>query len=123
MLKGALSPEIGGNFIESLSSPEYYRYRLRSRAGMPFMNRELKKKEYATFDPQAYQLLDRITDNGSEGEKALRKIGEIKSRRSDLRQFLKDNKWPINRREILELEKAKITEAFKKPVSRWALGR
>ncbi|UCH93087.1 MAG: hypothetical protein JSV88_22755, partial [Candidatus Aminicenantes bacterium] len=63
MLKDALSPEIGGNFIESMNAPEYYEERLKKRAGMPSMNWELEKKEFIEFDPDSYKILIRIMNN------------------------------------------------------------
>jgi len=69
MLKNALSPEIGGNFIESLNSSEYYKKRLKMRAGMPTMNWELEKDEFTEYDPDSYSIMQRIVDNGIKSEK------------------------------------------------------
>ncbi len=76
LLKDALSPEIGGNFIESMNAPEYYEERLKKRAGMPSMNWELDKKEFIKFDPDSYYILSRIVDNGMKYEALNKSISE-----------------------------------------------
>lgn len=69
MLKNALSPEIGGNFIESMNAPEYNEKRLKMRAGMPYMNWQLDKERYIQFDPGSYNILSRVVSNGIKLEK------------------------------------------------------
>lgn len=76
MLGNALSPEIGGNFIESMNSPGYYRDRLKMRVGMPIRNWELKREKYKNFDPASYELLARIIDNNAQYEKAKENISQ-----------------------------------------------
>lgn len=63
MLKNALSPEIGGNFIESMNAPEYYVERLRNRLGMPVRNLEIKKKQFIEFDQESYSIFDKTVEN------------------------------------------------------------
>jgi hypothetical protein len=63
MLSNALSPEIGGNFIESMNAPDYQEERLKSKAGMPVTNIELKKERFKEFDPPSYSIFGRILDN------------------------------------------------------------
>jgi circadian clock protein KaiC len=63
MLKNALSPEIGGNFIESMNAPEYYEQRLKNKAGMPVTYLEIKKEKYHSFDPESYAILEKIFEN------------------------------------------------------------
>lgn len=76
MLKNALSPEIGGNFIESMKAPEYYKRRLEFRAGMPSMNWELDKEEFIKTDPESYSIFNRIVENGIKYEKVNKKISD-----------------------------------------------
>lgn len=63
MLKNALSPEIGGNFVESMNAPEYYEWRLKNKAGMPVSYMEIQKRKYRSFDPESYDILDSIFEN------------------------------------------------------------
>ncbi len=76
MLQDALSPEIGGNFIESLVAPEYYKGRLSIRAGMPAVNLELGKQEYIDNDEKAYALMRRIVANGEAHEELNKALSE-----------------------------------------------
>jgi KaiC/GvpD/RAD55 family RecA-like ATPase len=71
MLKNALSPEIGGNFIESMNSPDYYEERLRNRFGMPVTQMEMKKEKFRDFDPDSYAILSRIWENGVKNDDTL----------------------------------------------------
>jgi KaiC/GvpD/RAD55 family RecA-like ATPase len=71
MLKNALSPEIGGNFIESMNAPDYYEERLRKRFGMPVTNMEMKKEKFSEFDPPSYAILSRIWENGVKNSETL----------------------------------------------------
>jgi len=77
MLGNALSPEIGGNFIESMNAPEYYEKRLKQRAGMPVENWEVRKENFRRFDPNSYFIFDRILDNGLKNVSLIQKIGEL----------------------------------------------
>ncbi|MCU0288195.1 MAG: AAA family ATPase [Acidobacteria bacterium] len=70
MLDKALSPEIGGNFIESINAPNYYQQRLSDKAGMPITNREVKIEKYREFDPESYFIFDRLLNNNVEKSKA-----------------------------------------------------
>lgn len=63
MLSNALSPEIGGNFIESMNAPDYQEERLKSKAGMPVTNIDLKKDRFKEFDQDSYSIFGRILDN------------------------------------------------------------
>ncbi|MBU2690831.1 MAG: AAA family ATPase [Candidatus Eisenbacteria bacterium] len=76
MLKGALSPEIGGNFIESMSSPDYYNHRLRENTGIPILDWELEKEEYVRLDPEAYNVTRGIIDTGMRYEATLENISK-----------------------------------------------
>jgi circadian clock protein KaiC len=98
MLKNALSPEIGGNFIESMIAPEYYKRRLKMRAGMPSMNWELEKKEFIEFDPDSFGILSRTINNGLKNEDLDKGISKelagqqeskrIKKQKEELKKFL-----------------------------------
>ncbi len=75
MLNNALSPEIGGNFIESMNAPDYYEERLINKLGMPVMNIELKKKRLRDFDPESYAILDRALENSIKNVETKNKSG------------------------------------------------
>lgn len=107
MLQNALSPEIGGNFIESMNAPTYYTKRLRMRAGMPTMDWELDKEEFIEYDKESYSILNRTMDNGRMNEKLNKQISEWlkiestgdemqkKQAGKDFEDFLKDNDYPL----------------------------
>ena len=106
MLKNALSPEIGGNFIESMNAPNYYAKRLSLKKGMPVTNWELTKKRFSDFDPNSYELLEKIMANGQENEDLLEAISNyLKNPEAELEhfsQYATQNKSFI-RRELIEL--------------------
>jgi KaiC/GvpD/RAD55 family RecA-like ATPase len=93
MLKDALSPEIGGNFIESLVATDYYKERLKNKAGLPIVNWELAKKEYSDIDSSAYTLMKRIADNGAKHEKLNESLSAYMKDRdtNDLKTILHNN--------------------------------
>lgn len=109
LLKDALSPEIGGNFIESMNSPDYYVRRLRMRAGMPSMNWELDKKEFIKFDPDSYYILNRIVDNGMKYEELRIAISEnIKEMDTKSSIILSENDYAFVGKTMFEPENEKI---------------
>jgi hypothetical protein len=79
MLNNALSPEIGGNFIESMNAPEYYERRLRYRLGMPVMNWELKKEKFFDFHPQSYAIFQKTMDNGERNRRLIKRLRKIQN--------------------------------------------
>ena len=122
MLKDALSPEIGGNFIESLVAPEYYKKRLKSKAGMPSVNWELGKQEFIDIAPEAYALMNRVTDNGIIHEELNKKLSN--SKKEDINKILGDNDNAFVRYNLLKkidkgghlqnFEKKKVSEINKR---------
>jgi hypothetical protein len=108
LLKDALSPEIGGNFIESMNAPEYYERRLRMRAGMPSLNWELDKKEFIDIDPDSYYILNRIVDNGLKYEVLSNAISEnIEKQETNFSEILSDNDYAFVGKTTFELQKEK----------------
>jgi hypothetical protein len=109
MLKNALSPEIGGNFIESINAPDYYEKRLSDKSGMPVTNWEVKKKKFVQFDQESYAILGRVLDNGLLNIKTLGKIGEYLYNTKDNRE---DRKKYDLKKEIFKDENAFIRREF-----------
>jgi len=115
MLEDALSPEIGGNFIESLLASEYYKWRLSMEAGMPVVNPELSKQEYIDINPDAYALVKRIVDNGVIHEDLNSALSKsLKGNGEDIKNILYKNDHAYVRFDLLkkigdkaEKEKAK----------------
>jgi hypothetical protein len=125
MLRNALSPEIGGNFIESINAPDYYEERLKNKIGMPLMDGEINKKKFREFDPQSYSILSRIMDNGRKNEETLKKIGDYFHDRDKRENIIEEKEYPRKeeifdsnkaflRREFLEVLKKEITDNGKK---------
>ncbi|MCX6580732.1 MAG: hypothetical protein NT166_11175 [Candidatus Aminicenantes bacterium] len=96
MLDNALSPEIGGNFIESINAPNYYQQRLSDKAGMPIANREVKIKKYHEFDRESYSIFERILANRHEYEHTKREVEARKKEigknngKEEIQKFLRD---------------------------------
>lgn len=118
MLINALSPEIGGNFIESLNAPNYYEKRLKSKTGMPVTDLEVKKKRFYQFDPDSYAIFNRILDNRQKNEETKQQIGdyfqEIEDNEIERENYFKKEKifkahHAFIRREFLEVFNGKGT--------------
>ncbi len=109
MLRNALSPEIGGNFIESINAPEYYEERLKNRFGMPVTRMEVNKKRYREYDPTSYMIFDRQLANNQAHQKTLGNIRKaIKAKVKELEdKKSKDKEFEDKKSEGKELEDKK----------------
>jgi hypothetical protein len=115
MLKNALSPEIGGNFIESMNAPDYYEERLKNKYGMPIIDWEIDKKKYREFDPEPYSILRRIMESGQENENTQKKIGKYfqekqKRVREDI--YIEEDADYKQKKEIFSSENAFMRREF-----------
>lgn len=65
IVKEALSPEIGWIFIDSLTHPEWVKNRAKARVGFPVKDEDLKNSEIRAYDPEAYEVVDKILDSNN----------------------------------------------------------
>ncbi|HLP44535.1 MAG TPA: ATPase domain-containing protein [Candidatus Kapabacteria bacterium] len=113
MLDNALSPEIGGNFIESINAPDYYQQRLSDKAGMPIANREVNIKKYHEFDRESYTIFERILNNRHEYEDTKRKVEAIKEKIKNLTDETELNSKKEEIEKILSEQNAFICKKFR----------
>ncbi len=111
MLNNALSPEIGGNFIESINAPEYYEERLKYRLGMPVMNWQVKKEKFYQFHKESYSIFHKIVENYEKSHELGNKITEIAKKHLDL-LVVKDKKEEEKEKEK-KLAEDKLLEEMK----------